>query len=146
MALGSAYGLHHLCEHRTGKRQVRIRIETGRNLVHLLTPGPEAASADSMRSAAENAMKGVAVAIGQTRQRYTAQDLGSGWRFDADSDSRKAPIFDVKGDTAMAAVRQPGVRGPVRGHDSAPAKSASTETKAVTPARQSSGSARSAGE
>ena len=65
---------------------------------------------------------------------------------DTGSNRCKAPIIYIKANTGETAVRQPGVRGPVRTHGSTPARSASTDARAATPARQSSGSAHSAGE
>ena len=137
-------GQRHLGEYRAGQRQIGIGIESCGERVHLLTPGPEGAAA-SVRSAAQGAMKSVAVPIGETRQRHAAQDLLTGLGLDTAPHPCEAPVLHVEADASLATVRQPGVRGPVGGHCSAPARSASTLANASIPARQSSASAHSAG-
>ena len=137
-------GQHHLGEYCAGQRQIGIRIQSGGERVHLLPPGPEAAAA-SVRSAPQGAMKSMTVAIGQTRQCYAAQDLLTGLGLDTAPYLGEAPVLHVEADSSLATVRQPGVCGPVGGHCSAPAKSASTLANASIPARQSSTSAHSAG-
>ena len=76
-------GLCHLDEHSSGEGEVGIGIEASGEGVHLLTPGPEAA-AFSVRPAPEDAMEGVAVAVGETRKCHAAQDLLTGSRLDTD--------------------------------------------------------------
>ena len=138
-------GLSHLDKDSSGEGEIGLRIKASGESVHLPTPGPEAA-AFGVRPAPEGAMEGVAVAIGKTRKRNAIENLLTGKRFEADPNAREARVLHIKADACQATLRQPGVRGPVRAHCSDPARSVSTVANAATPARQSSGSAHSAGE
>ena len=91
---------HHLGEYCAGQRQIGIGIESGGERVHLLPPGPEAAAA-SVRSAPQGAMKSMTVAIGQTRQRYAAQDLLIGLRLDTAPYLGEAPVLHVEADASL---------------------------------------------
>jgi hypothetical protein len=58
-------------------------------------------------------VEGVAVAIGETRERHAAEDVLIGSRFGTDLNVREAPVRNLKADTWLEAVRQPGVRSPI---------------------------------
>ena len=90
-------------------------------------------------------MEGVAVAVGETGKRHAAQDLLTGAWFHADPHLREAPSSTSKrrrlGNHQAATRTPPSTSSLLRSGEVS-----QHSRQSVTPARQSSGSAHSAGE
>ena len=88
-------GLSHLDKDSSGEGEIGLRIKASGESVHLPTPGPEAA-AFGVRPAPEDAMEGMAVAIGETRKCHATENLLTGLRFDTGPNAREARVFHIK--------------------------------------------------
>ncbi len=97
-----------------------------------------------MRAAAQCAVEGVRVPVGQAGQGQPGQPLDTGGWLRPGPDGGDAVPVDLEEDVGLGPVAaEPGVLGQVRGHRHA--RSSSTVASARMPATQSSGSACSAG-
>ena len=115
-------GERHLGEGRPGEAEVALGVEPRRERVHLLAPGPEA-PAPALRAAAQRAVKGVRVGVGEARAASAREplapaggatpglDRGDALALDLDHHPRLGPLAAEPGELApVAAVTSPPAR------------------------------------
>jgi hypothetical protein len=71
-------GQRHLGVHGAGQGEVAVRVEPAGDLVHPLAPGPERA-AIRLGGAAQGAVEGVRVGVGQAGEGEATEAFGVGW-------------------------------------------------------------------
>ena len=101
----------HLRVDGAGEREVTVRIQPRRHLVHALPPRPERAAA-CLRDAAQRPVKRVRVGVGEPGQRQSGQPNGFRWRVTAAHlrGDRAEPLAS-RFDQHVRAARQAGQPG-----------------------------------
>ena len=129
-------GQGHLGVDGAGQGQVAVRVQPGGDLVHPLAPGPERA-AIRLGDAAQRAVEGVRVRVGEAGEREAGEALGArGGRAGSDGGEAVAVGFDQ--DVAADARWEPGeIRNPAADAHAEPARASRTRARARTPASQS---------